>query len=334
MGNESLKSRPFIPGFSCLAPSIYIQEAQQTPEYVPSNYAKSTYSDTSAYTAVTTATTRRIDGSPDLILLTSWTGALPKHISKYTAAYTEMYPYSPIMVITTSIDDLTLRSTEQKTTAIAPAIGFIQGRTGRYDSKILLHAFSEGGSNKAVCLAKAYLQCTGHVIPIGAYIFDSTPGTPRFNQNVAAFRRSLPLNPIIRFFGMIFGFLVLSLTWTIFCVFIGYENNTITKTRRALNDESLWPLKGVPRTYVFSEADDLIWWKDVEEHAEMSAQDLGVTSLVVRYKKSGHCGHVRENEAYYWSAVRQTWEGRDVEVGGGIVDARRDNWRGEWCNMI
>ncbi|KAK0612032.1 hypothetical protein B0T14DRAFT_393554, partial [Immersiella caudata] len=253
-------------------------------------------------------------GTPDLILITSWTGALPKHIAKYTLSYNQLYPGVPLMVITTTIWDLALHTLDTKIKSVGPAAEYMLG-TKR--EKILLHAFSEGGAHKAVCLARAYLLAAaaaggeghGKKLPIRAFVFDSTPGTPRYASNVAAFKRSLPRNPAARALGLPIGASVLGVTWVLFIVFVGYENNLISETRRALNDEGLWvDVRGAPRTYLFSERDDLINWRDVERHGVESAEKLGVRSLLVRFRMSGHCGHARGNEGVYWGAVRRTWE--------------------------
>lgn len=293
LGNLKKKkmSPPFsINGFKPLGPSIYLQDSRQ-----PS-------------AGVTLPV-----GSPDLVLLTSWTGASARHVAKYTRSYNEMYPNTPIMVITTVISDLTLRSAKTKAAILAPAVNYL--RTHHCTSSILLHAFSDGGSHKAVCLAQAYVASTSKRLPIAASVLDSTPGTAKYTANVAAYRRSLPRSPFIRAIGLPMGAIVLALTWVLFCVFIGYDENRISKTRRALNDETLWDVKGAPRTYVFSQADDLISWQDIEQHAVDAVEKLGMTSMLLRYKGSGHCAHAREDEECYWNAVRRTWEARDVEAG-------------------
>ncbi|KAK0648590.1 hypothetical protein B0T16DRAFT_288721, partial [Cercophora newfieldiana] len=260
--------------------------------------------------------------TPDLILITSWTGALPKHIAKYTLSYNQLYPGVPLMVITTTIWDLALHTNTTKIAALAPAAHYLlhggPGGAPKKD-KILLHAFSEGGAHKAVCLARAYLLASKDAnvrLPIRAFVFDSTPGTPRYASNVAAFKRSLPRNPAARALGLPIGASVLGVTWVLFIVFVGYENNLISETRRALNDEALWvDVRGAPRTYLFSERDDLINWRDVERHGVESAEKLGVRSLLVRFRMSGHCGHARGNEGVYWGAVRRTWEAWDAGAG-------------------
>ncbi|KAK8106038.1 hypothetical protein PG999_009397 [Apiospora kogelbergensis] len=317
MGHPS--EQKFIPGFTWLAPSIWVQD-----RHMPVFPIKDAFSGPNFPFGR--------QGTPAMILITSWTGAHPKHIAKYTEAYNEMYPYTPIMVVTTSVDDLLLWSTEKKVRALTAAVGYIQGRTsscggvtrleegglGGPQPSLLLHAFSEGGSNKAVCVARAYLAATRRQLPVGAFVFDSTPGTAHFMSNVNAFKRSLPQNVLVRALGIPIGFVLLVVAWALIAMCVGYENNTISKTRRALNDEGLWPCVGVPRSYVFSEADDLVRWKDVEDHAEESARRFKIPSLVVRYKKTAHCNHAREDPHYYWSIIRMTWESRDVERLGSM----------------
>ncbi|KAK0725145.1 hypothetical protein B0H67DRAFT_465544, partial [Lasiosphaeris hirsuta] len=248
--------------------------------------------------------------TPDLIIIASWTGAIAKYIAKYTLSYNKLYPTTPILVITTTISDLAFHSMKHKTRALTPAVEYLL--TTPPKSRILLHAFSEGGAHKAVCLASSYLRSplnpTSARLPIAAFVLDSCPGTPRYASNVAAFRRSLPRNPVAQALGVPLGASVLGVTWVLFIVFVGYDNNLISKTRRALNDERLWAVAGVPRTYLFSERDDLIRAGDVERHGVESAEEKGVRSLMVRFRDSGHCGHARGNEGVYWGVVRRTWE--------------------------
>jgi hypothetical protein len=220
------------------------------------------------------------------------------------------------MVITTHISDVAVHSTRHKIAVLAPAVDYLRRLHSTSSSNhILLHAFSDGGSNKAVCLAEAYLASTGRRLPVAASVLDSTPGTARYSPNVAAFGRSLPGNRILRAAGILVGGFLIAVHFVLFNVFVGYERNVFAKTRRGLNDETLWEdLGGAPRTYIFSQADDLISWKDVEDHAADAAEKLGTTSLLVRFKESGHCCHAKEDEGYYWTVIKRTWESRDVEA--------------------
>ncbi|KAE9573442.1 hypothetical protein CGMCC3_g10261 [Colletotrichum fructicola] len=291
-------------GFKALAPSIFIQEAPRC-----SSSVSSTSSDLSSISLESTN-----EESPTLIVLTSWTGADPGNVAKYTKRYNEIYPKTTIMVITTVIHDLVFRSTKEKVATLEPAVEFLRSHVSTQSKRptMLLHAFSEGGSNKAVCLARAYLGATGCRLPVGAFIFDSTPGRPRFSCNVAAFKRSLPRNKVVRAVGFPAGAVVLGMVYGTYHVLKGPENNVISQTRQALNDESLWPVTSAPRTYVFSEADDLIGWEDIEDHAWESAELLGLDSMLLRFRETGHCNHARGNEDEYWTAVMKTWEARDL----------------------
>lgn len=301
--------KPIIPNFTPLTPSIHLSDPSLHPQTTRPTL---TFTPSTSPLPLPHASPSR-SSSPDLIILTSWTGALPRHIAKYTLSYQTLYPSVPILLLTTSISELCITPTPSKVSALLPACAYLLASpTHTAKTSILLHAFSEGGAHKAVLLAKAYLLATNGCskIPIRAFIFDSTPGTPRYASNVAAFKRSLPRNPAVRALGVPVGGAVVGVHWIFFTYFWGREKNVISKTRKALNDEGLWDdLKKAARTYIFGEEDDLIWWKDVERHGAESAEE-GIRSLMVRFKRSGHCGHARGNEGLYWGVVRRTWEGR------------------------
>jgi hypothetical protein len=57
---------------------------------------------------------------PNLILLFSWTGAQQKHITKYISGYFARFPSTPIMAITTSINDLTYRTSSKSAVPSSP----------------------------------------------------------------------------------------------------------------------------------------------------------------------------------------------------------------------
>jgi len=246
--------------------------------------------------------------TPSLILLFSWTGALPQHIAKYTTAYTSLYPSTPILVITTSIKDLIYRSSKSKQKCLAPAISFLT--TQNLTSNILVHCFSEGGSHKAVQFASSFLNTTGTKLPISTLILDSTPGNPQYLMLASAFKKSLPRNAVIRFVGMLAAYSILASLWTGYLI-VGPNKNIITKTRLSLDDDEMWDTN-VPRCYLYSEADSLIFWKDIEDHGQ-AAEGRGTSVTMVKFQGSAHCRHIQENEGRYWDAVRRTWEGRGME---------------------
>ncbi|KAK4675309.1 hypothetical protein QC764_503200 [Podospora pseudoanserina] len=302
-----------IPGFTPLSPTIHLYQPPSP-----------------------TLTHHTSPNPPQLIILCTWTSAKPAHIAKYTTAYQSLHPTTPILLITTHITDLIIHSIPHKAKSLLPALTYLLSlpatTPGPYFSpfspptarlppgSILLHTFSEGGSFAAVSLATTYLHYSKQKLPVGAFIFDSTPGspTPSFASSTAAFARTLPgfcQHNVIR----------KSVGGVVYLSFRARSGNRdkgrrdwLHFTQLGLNNERLWDSssESVPTTYLFSEKDDLVLWEDVQNHAVRAKR----RSLMVRFKETGHCGHVmREREkGIYWAAVRLTWEGVRVDGGLGV----------------
>lgn len=273
-----------IPGFTPVGPAIW--------EYVPQFAVGVRQSQIIQF----------VEG-PDLILLFSWTGAHGKHVAKYTAQYQRLFPSSIIMVITTSAKDLCFRNSAAKQARLQPAID----RIVEYGniSNILMHAYSEGGSNKAVEFVEAYHTSTGTRIPCSALCLDSTPGLPRYRRLVNALKLSLPPHPVLQASGGLIGGVLLGGIWVAYCGFKGFENNPISQTRHRLLDDNHWDL-GAPRCYLYSEADALISSVDVEEHARETIE-MGIPIVDAKFENSAHCKHTAEDSSRYWDAVLQVW---------------------------
>jgi hypothetical protein len=247
--------------------------------------------------------------SPSVILLFSWTGALPKHVEKYTTGYSKLFPSSSIITISTTLPDLIFRTSSSKQAQLTTLVETV---SAQIDSEgVIVHCFSDGGSNKAVEFAEAYFHHTGKRLQCQALFLDSTPGHPRYLNYCAAFQKSLPPNPIFHFLGLLIGYLVLAIFWVVYNIFVGKKNNVITRTRERLEDNRFWDPE-IPRCYLYSEADKLIWWQDIEEHG-IQASRSGTTVTLVRFQGSMHCAHIRENEDEYWNAVTDTWELRNAK---------------------
>jgi len=295
-----------IPGFTALAPSIYV--------YVP----ETTYE---------LACIDEKDGeAPSLIILCSWTGANSEHVAKYTGEYQRLFPSTRIVLIATTTKDLCFRNSKRKQERLGPAIDLIDSlqylsALGN-DAGMLMHMFSEGGSNKACELAEAYHAITDKRLPVSAFYLDSTPGHPRYLRLCNAINKSLPQVPILRHAGLLFGSAVLGAIWVTYVGIKGYHNNVITRTRHRLLDPKYFD-PDAPRCYMYSKSDALIAWQDVQEHAIDSAQ-MGLPVTRVVFYGSGHVGHARQEPERYWNTVMDTWSSRREEgerhgVTAGVV---------------
>jgi hypothetical protein len=284
MTKTKVSSTNMLPNFTLVTPSIY--------EHTPSSIYD--HKDTDA---------------PSLILLCTWTGAQARYIAKYTAEYRSLFPHTRIMVIATTAKDLCFRNSARKQHRLKPAVERISSleylNADGAAAGILMHVFSEGGSNKACELAEAYFAITGKRLPVSALCFDSTPGHPRYLRLCNALNKSLPQIPVLRHTGLIVGSAVLGAIWITYRVFKGPDNNVITRTRRRLLDPTHFDL-AAPRCYLYSKADELIAWQDVCEHVDESkARGLRVQEEV--FEGSGHVGHARQEPERYWRAVMATW---------------------------
>jgi hypothetical protein len=284
----------FIPHFDFIAPSIW--------EYTPRLYTPAPFPP------------KDVD-SPSLIILCTWTGAQPRYIAKYTAEYQALFPSSRILLITTSAKDLCFRNSMRKQHRMKPAVERISSfkylnERALGSSGILLHVFSEGGSNKACELAKAYYNITATRLPVSALSFDSTPGHPRYMRLCQALNKSLPQVPVLRHVAMLFASITLGVIWILYTGVKGYENNVISRTRRRLQDPVYFD-PNAPRCYLYSKGDSLISWQDVQEHAEESIC-AGMCVEEVLFEGSGHVGHAKEEPGRYWDAVLATWRRKDV----------------------
>jgi hypothetical protein len=223
---------------------------------------------------------------------------------KHADAYNSLFPSSTIMIITTSIKDLWFRNSRSERSQLRPAIERILSY--RNIDNILVHAYSEGGSSKAVLFAESYQRETGTRLPCTALFLDSTPGRPRYVRQCNAARLSLPSHPVLKILGSAICMVVLGWLWMYYYWIIGFENNFITKTRQRLLDDSIWNL-AIPRCYLFSKADESIWWKDVLQHAQ-EAIEMGVPVAHMRFPNSPHCRHAVDYPTSYWDAVAITWK--------------------------
>lgn len=213
------------------------------------------------------------------------------------------------MVIATTTKDVCFRKTRRKRDCLQPVVGRISGfeylnASGNTEG-ILVHAFSEGGSNKAWALAEAYFTISGRRLPVSALIFDNTPGLSQYLQLRNALDKSLPQIPVLRHTGLLFGSAVLSALWMTYRIVKGAENNVITRTRRRIHDPAHFDLS-VPRYYLCSKNDVLIAWQVINKRAEDSVfKGTAVTKMV--FGGSGHVEHAKCEPDRFWNVVVATW---------------------------
>ncbi|KAL4907457.1 hypothetical protein BDW74DRAFT_124587 [Aspergillus multicolor] len=278
----SHKKADDMASFSKLSPCIYIQE--------PDNSAD----DSGDY--------------PRTIVIAFWMNAGTRSLVKYIAGYRKLAPRARIIFIRTSSTEFILRPTKRSQHArLAPAVEALQ--TLPADSPIFIHMFSNGGVFAVTHLLEAYQKATGHPLCVSSTVIDSAPGTATLSGSFRAFSYALPKTWILNFLSKI-------LLWTYLASFFVLSKavgkifgirDAISVARQTINDGKMMRgsnKAGRPRRcYIYSDADELVDWKDVETHAS----DAEVKGFVVRREKyagSEHVAHMRADPERYWDTVK------------------------------
>src|SRR5271155_2314013 len=110
-----------------------------------------------------------------LVILCTWMGAAPRHISKYTDGYRKLFPKASILLIESSPLDITYRSQAVQQERLIAACEVIANNLPGGGQQTVLHAFSNAGAQTATQLAERLRRERGSV-PFTRTIFDSCPG--------------------------------------------------------------------------------------------------------------------------------------------------------------
>jgi hypothetical protein len=263
-------------------------------------------------TSLPTPTQSNNANEPDLIIICAWFRALPKYTAKYLAAHHTRHPYAQILLLRSNIGDMqhTPYSTQRK--RLLPVIELIEAlpshtindpNNANKKKKILLHVFSNGGSNTAVQLASAWRQTHSSPLPISAMVLDSAPGSASLRLAAKAITSSFP--PRHRWWVTIAVYLFVLPLVALPALIPGGGGFLIDFCRERLNDPAFFP-KGAGRVYFCSDGDELVLIGDVEAHCA-AAKDAGHVADVVRFGSSGHVAHVREDAGRYWGSIWESW---------------------------
>ena len=189
--------------------------------------------------------------SGHLIIICTWLGAARKHIAKYTTLYQEIAPGARILLIESNVPIL-ISSYVRQRNAIKPAVsivldtlvdcdfrpvsseeidvtsnghisnGNINGSVGSGTStlvgkprpKILLHTFSNGGTNTATQLLLALHANTKAILPLAGLLCDSGPAKGTYWRSYDAMILSLPNDMASRLLGALACHCILILLYT------------------------------------------------------------------------------------------------------------------------
>ncbi|GAB1312606.1 Transmembrane protein 53 [Madurella fahalii] len=271
------------------------------------------------YRPAATSTSSSAKPAPKLILLATWMGAREPHIAKYILQYQALYPSSSILLVRSEPRHFmrprsapaehapalpVLRATfPDNNLSPPPPPSSSSSSATKPAPQLLIHAFSNGGCTTLQHLRRALGASTA--LPPYAIVLDSCPGQFAYRASYLAFTAGL-----VGFARLLVAPLVHAMCasyWLWHEVLGRGRTGPIARMAFALN-ESGHRAREVRRTYVYSEADRLVGWRDVERHAE-EARRKGFAVRTEKFERSEHVAHARTDGERYWRVVRETWEG-------------------------
>ncbi|KAF7891640.1 hypothetical protein EAF00_007942 [Botryotinia globosa] len=264
-----------------------------------------------------TTTTAPPASDPSTILLCSWNNAAPKHISYYTNYYTNLFPLSRIVLCTMKTSQFLLQSEARRRKDAAPAVDALCSESSDQEARLLVHCISNGGAKRFYGIAGLYQSLKGKPLPISSIVYDSCPSLPWFKRDLHALLHVpgaklpwllyIPLAVVAIIAASIVYFIVH------FCPHWVWRD-LVRGPLEGLNDERL-VRKEATRGYIYSEEDDVIEWKDVEEHGEVGTlKGYRVERIKMVGGKHAQMFRGEGGEDAYWGFVRKLWVDGSTEV--------------------
>lgn len=266
-----------------------------------------------------------------LIILCTWLGAAPKHIAKYTTVYNRIAPGARILLIESGVPILVSSYARQRAAIVPAVLAVMDMLSGCSENKttpkILLHMFSNGGTNTATQFLFVLNERLRAPLPLIGMLYDSCPAKGTYWKDHRAMVYSLPKDVVSRTLGNVVVHIILLMLHTeIAC---GLENPSsllrrtlldekkVTGTSEPSNGEEDATSRGPGRAcYLYSKSDQMVDWTDVRDHAE-EARSKGWEVEEVLFEGSSHCGHFQKDEGMYVKAMERMWQGDGDEGQSG-----------------
>ncbi|KAL4943891.1 hypothetical protein BDV06DRAFT_234255 [Aspergillus oleicola] len=246
---------------------------------------------------------------PKTIVIAFWMNAFSRTLVKYIAGYRRLVPRARLIFIRTSSSEFILRPTKRaQYTRLQPAVEAL--RSLPPDEPVFMHMFSNGGVFAATHLLEAYQIATGRPLVVSSTVIDSAPGTANLSASIKAFSYILPKRWILRLFAKMLLVAYLTSMFVLGKVVgkIFGVRDAVSVARQVINDKrvmrgSVKSSEGAPRRcYIYSDADELVDWRDVERHAE-DAEQKGFLVRREKFLGSEHVAHMKADPKRYWRTV-------------------------------
>ncbi|KAJ7470786.1 hypothetical protein FB451DRAFT_1135118 [Mycena latifolia] len=243
---------------------------------------------------------------PTVVIIFGWMSAKLPHLRKYFDVYREIYPHATLILVRSHLSFF-WTSFEARFRPVIDTLDALGCRENR--QRILTHSFSNGGSFHLLALAGTLSTQTNNTQsprPPSALIIDSSPGGDSLQKIQNALTSPIK-NSLLRLLAngcVMLGYCVL---WIALGQILR-QPSPVQVMMDALRRPRVlpWIDERSPRLYIYSKADDMVPWTDIEEHAARAASD-GLDVRRLRFDNSAHVAHARVHPEEYWAAVKKVW---------------------------
>lgn len=261
---------------------------------------------------------------PSLIVMMTWLGGSSgKNISRYVAGHRQLFQDAALLLVTARISEITITPFARMHERMRPArdiiIQYVLGGrdSSSSSSSILWHAFSNGGLNMAIQLARITRKelASKPVLSdrpladldsaMGGIILDCCPGEASLHKTFKAAAYSLPKTWAAQTIGrgLLFPAIALLLGWQ--GSGIMSREGSLGGLYRCANDPTVFGA-AVRRMYLYTVSDKLVSWRYVNQHMA-EAKEKGFTVDGEAIPGGSHCALLRGDADKYWRAVERFW---------------------------
>jgi hypothetical protein len=285
------KPVPF-PGFTPLSDRIYLRDATSTTNPPPPSH-------------------------PTTIIIFGWGDGMPKHVSKYSDGFADLYPSTRIIVAISKTLQASNQPLPERVSAMMPIIDTVfptpTGDGGNSPKeRVLLHAMSNTGGIFMAAAMVAYQERHGKdkTLPHTLLVCDSTPGGLVFSAQVGRWSRAMAVGTAKMFPWPV---IVTQALWWMFL-----WGNYLVERMRGSEPSGVWANRimneeGVTsrdswRLYLYSKEDEIIGYEDLEENVA-GVKRLGYRGVETElFEGSPHVGHMRLHPEQYWNRIKGCWD--------------------------
>ncbi|KAG9218423.1 hypothetical protein CCMSSC00406_0007976 [Pleurotus cornucopiae] len=261
---------------------------------------------------------RRAEGhadNPALVLLFGWTAAPESPLQKYVEGHTSVFPAATVVVVRVHAGFF-FRTIKAREAVLQPLLDYLTERfydqTKKPSGGVLIHALSNGGVLQLMTLhgmlrrrfpPKSQDIATLTKFPV-ALVVDSAPGDSQYASMLSFF--TIPMRTRIARLATTAAFSLAYVVYASITTALGVD--FFAEMHAFMAETSVLPghVGATPRLYVYSDNDEMVRAKVVEEHVRR-VRGLGYTVRVKKFVGSRHVQHARSDPDRYWGAIRETW---------------------------